>query len=290
MKTPNRITWRWAERDYGFRFSAGSGRRSSDHYQAARPGEFYVIPAGQRKLEKERAEELAALHPTPTAPTVVASPWRDYADEDLQLIQTHDGLCLNWAGCLSREEINRRETDGINRAREFVLEFATREIPVPITLETIQRIHTEMFGDIYPWAGQWRTVTLSKSGITWGVPPYGMEIAMKNFAEHTLKVTPFLSEDPAAVLTTIARIMGEYLALHPFREGNGRSAFLLGEIILVQNGLLPFDRHQRDRDQARYYAACEAARTRYDYTKLSDLLGEWQGEAQARFEADHPES
>lgn len=168
-----------------------------------------------------------------------------------------------------------------------MLEFATRETPAPITLETIQRIHTEMFGDIYPWAGQWRTVTLSKSGITWEVPPYGTEIAMKNFAEHTLKVTPFLSDDPAAVLATTARIMGEYLALHPFREGNGRSAFLLGEIILVQNGLLIFDRHQRDRDQARYYAACEAARTRYDYTKLSDLLGEWQSEAQDRFEAEH---
>ena len=35
------------------------------------------------------------------------------------------------------------------------------------------------------------------------------------------------------------------------------------------------------------HAACEAARTRYDYTKLSDLLGEWQAEAQARFEAEH---
>lgn len=289
MKTPHRFSWRWSERDFGFRFSAGSGRRSTDHYQAARPDEFYVIPAGQRKLEKERIEELAALHPTPTAPTVVVSPWRDYGDEDLQLIQTHDGICFNWAGCLSRAEINRHETDGVNRAREFVVEFATREIAAPLTLETIQRIHTDMFGEIYPWAGHWRTVTLNKAGITWGVPPYGMEIAMKNFAEHTLKATPFLSDDPAAVLATTARIMGEYLALHPFREGNGRSAFLLGEIILVQNGLLFFDRHQRDRDQARYYAACEAARTRFDYTKLTDLFIEWESETQARFHTENPD-
>ena len=64
MNTTQRITWRWAERDYGFRFCAGSGRRQSDHYQAARPGEFYVIPAGQRKLEKDRkSTRLNSSHP-----------------------------------------------------------------------------------------------------------------------------------------------------------------------------------------------------------------------------------
>jgi len=85
MKKSRRITWRWAERDYGFRFTVGSGRRTSDYYQAALPSEFYVIPASQRKLTKEHVEELAAEYPAPTAPSVVASPWRDYGDDDLQI-------------------------------------------------------------------------------------------------------------------------------------------------------------------------------------------------------------
>lgn len=281
-----RIAWRWTERDYGFRFRAGIGKRSTEHYQATKVGEYYVVPTSQRKLSKDRIEELASVATIPTAPTTVVMPWRDYGDQDLQLIQTQDGICLNWAGCLSHEEIRRRETDGINRTREFVIELANRRPHVGITPDTIQRLHKEMFSDIYPWAGQWRTVTVTKSGVTWDVPFQDMGITMKNFEAHTLNRTPFLAEEPEEALSFAARVLGEYIAIHPFRDGNGRSAFLLSEIILLQNGLLPFDRHQRDRDQARYYAACEAARTRFDYTPLSQLFIEWQGEAQEAFERE----
>jgi len=145
-----------------------------------------------------------------------------------------------------------------------------------------------MFGEIYPWAGQWRTVTLRKAGITWDVPPYGMEIAMKNFAcahPHSHAI-PFRRSRGCA---RNHRPHHRRIPCPPsLPRGERRSAFLMGEILLVQNGLLPFDRHQRQRDQTRYYSACESARTRYDYSKLTDLFIEWQGEAQGRFQAENP--
>ncbi len=291
MSTSSRVVWRWAEKDFGFRFLSGSGKRLAEYYQARKCNEFYHVPASQRKISKDRIDELATLVPAPTSPAIVANPWDQYAQEDHQLILSRDGKhCLNWAGCLDPAEIEQRETDGINRAGEFVFEYASRRPYAPISLETIQKIHTEIFGDIYPWAGEWRTVVISKAGITWDVPFHDMWIAMKNFETNTLNQAPFLSDDDGEVLDFIARVLGEYIAIHPFREGNGRSAFLLSEIILLQNGMLPFDRHQRDRDQARYYAACEAARTRFDYKPLSDLFRIWQEEAQEHFldqEGDH---
>ena len=39
--------------------------------------------------------------------------------------------------------------------------------------------------------------------------------------------------------------MGEFIAIHPFREGNGRTAFILGNLILMQNDLLPLDVYDR---------------------------------------------
>lgn len=284
MKKPSAITWRWEERDFGFRFLGGSGKRLAEYYQALKPGEFYHIPASQRKLAKERIDELARLFPTPTSPKLIANPWGEYAQEDYQLIVSNDTKqCLNWAGCLDQSEINRRETDGVNRAREYVLDLIQQNSTAPITLETIQRIHKEMFDELYPWAGEWRTVVISKAGITWDVPFHDMEIMMRNFETNTLNRTPFISDDDDAVLEFAARVLGEYIAIHPFREGNGRSAFLISEIILLQNGLLPSDRHQRDRDQARYYAACESARTRFDYHPLATLFKQWQEEAQEYF-------
>jgi cell filamentation protein len=276
------MVWRWAEKDFGFRFRDGSGKRAAEYYQAGSPDEFYHVSSGQRKLNKARMEELAALVSPPTAPTVVANPWKDYGNVDLQQITTPDGdPCLNWAGCLSKEEIKLRETLGVSRAKEFVADLATHEDAVPITLDLIIRIHTEMFGDIYPWAGQWRTVSLHKGdGPTrWPLPPFGMEPVMEEFARDVLSQTPLLSEDDDTVIAFLARFLCDYLALHPFREGNGRSAFILGDLILLQNGLATLDSYNRIRDEARYFAACDSGRLN-NYAPLGELLTEWQAERQ----------
>ena len=74
----SRLRWRWEEKDFGFRFRAGSGKRAAEHYQADAPGDFYVIPASQRKLTKPRTDALASLAEAPTSPRVVPNPWKDY--------------------------------------------------------------------------------------------------------------------------------------------------------------------------------------------------------------------
>lgn len=285
-KNSSRMLWRWAEKDFGFRFRDGSGKRAAEYYQAASSDEFYNVSAGQRKLGKSRIDELAVLMNPPTAPTVVANPWKDYGNPDLQQITTPEGdPCLNWAGCLSKEEIKLRETHGVSRAKESVADLATHEEPIAITLDLIIQTHTEMFGDIYPWAGQWRTVSLHKGdGPTrWPMPAFGLEPIIQQFEQAVLSQTPFLSEDDDAVLAFAAKFMGDYLAIHPFREGNGRSAFILTELILLQNDLVPLDEYNRRRDQTRYFTACDAARL-CRYEPLAELLTEWEAEAQTAFE------
>ena len=66
--SPSRLRWRWEERDFGFRFRAGTGPNAVEHYQAAASGAYYVVPASQRKLSKTRAAALAKLAKLPTAP------------------------------------------------------------------------------------------------------------------------------------------------------------------------------------------------------------------------------
>jgi cell filamentation protein len=201
------------------------------------------------------------------------------------MIAEPGGICLNWAGCLSQEELNLRETNGINRAKEFVADLALRADPAPITLDLIQRIHTEMFANIYPWAGKWRSVTLAKGDVTWSLPRYGWEPVFAEFERDVLALTPFFNADNRAVCEFVAKLMGEYIALHPFREGNGRSAFILTDLVLLQNGLVPLDAFIRMRDRERYFVACEAARLKKNYTPLADLIVEWEAEAQQGFDA-----
>ena len=282
----SRLRWRWETRDFGFRFRAGSGRRAAEHYQAGTPGDFYVIPANQRKLTKSRSDELATLAEAPTSPRIVPNPWKDY-DRDWDWIVGPDGILLNYAGCLDQEELHRREDEGVARAMEFVSVVLARPEPAPLTASLMQQVHRELMGEIYPFAGAWRTVALHKGeGPTkWPMPPGGIAPLMVLLDRDVLSRSPVISEDDTDVMDFAAEVMGEFIAIHPFREGNGRAAFILGNLILMQNDFLPLDVYDRRRDQGRYFEACDAARVKKDYEPMALLIREWEDAALERWEA-----
>lgn len=284
------IVWRWEEQDFGFRFRSGKGKSVAEYYQGRRPGEFYIVPTSQRKssLDAERIKELCRLMQAPTAPQVVASPWRDY-DQEWDWIVTDDGICLNYAGCLNEEEIHRREDEGVQRAMEFVTSLVERSEPVPLSVHLVQQIHRELMGVIYPFAGEWRKVPLHKGEgpIKWPYPPGGIQPLMDVMERDVLSRSPVISEEDAQVFAYTSEVMNELLAIHPFREGNGRTAFILGNLILMQNDMLPLSAYERRSDEARYFKACEAGRIYKKYKPLAELLGEWEARAIESWERIH---
>ena len=284
----SRLRWRWEEKDFGFRFRAGSGKRAAEHYQASVPGDFYVIPASQRKLSKSRADELSKRAAGPTSPRVVPNPWTDY-DQDWDWIVGPDGILLNYAGCLDQEELHRREDEGVARAMEFVSDLLSCPEPAPLTVSLVQQVHRELMGEIYPFAGAWRAVVLHKGErpIKWPMPPGGIEPLMEIFYLDVLSKSPVIAADDTEVIAFAAEVMGEFIAIHPFREGNGRAAFILGNLILMQNDLLPLDVYDRRHDQKRYFEACEAVRVKKDYVPMTSLIREWEDAVIDRWEASH---
>lgn len=283
----SRVLWRWTEKDFGFRFKSGGGKSKSDFYQASEAGTFYTVSAKHRKLSKQRIDELAAAVP-PTSPRVVPIPWQQY-ERNWDWITTADGILLNFAGCLDREEIERREDEGVQRAMELVMHLVERDAPAPITVPLIQQLHTELMGAIYPFAGRWREVGLTK-GVgpeKWPLPPAGIEPLMQVFEREVLARSPVISDADTDVFAFASEVMNELLAIHPFREGNGRTAFILGNLILMQNDLLPLNFYDRRTDEGRYFAACESGRIQKNYAPLAQLIAEWEEAALARWEDDH---
>jgi hypothetical protein len=61
----------------------------------------------------------------------------------------------------------------------------------------------------------------------------------------------------------------------------------MGNLILMQNNMLPLDHYERKRDEERYFDACEAGRIRADYGLLAELLAEWEMHSIERWEAEH---
>jgi cell filamentation protein len=86
----------------------------------------------------------------------------------------------------------------------------------------LKAIHRRIFQDVYDWAGQFRTVDLSKGGHLFARPPY-IESALQDLFRQ-LAGENFLRE---STVENFAQRAGFYLtemnAVHPFREGNGRT-------------------------------------------------------------------
>lgn len=284
----SRVRWRWEERDLGFRFRTGKGHLTNEYYQARSLGEYYIVPGAQRKLSTAQMEDLAKLAIAPTSSRIVANPWNNY-HRDWDWITTDDGICLNWAGCLDKEEIHRREDEGVQRAMDLVAELVVQEKPVPLTQNLLKQLHVELMGAIYPFAGEWRTVALHKgAGPTkWPLPPGGLQPLLDEMEREVLVRSPLITNDDNALFAYTSEVMNEILAIHPFRDGNGRTAFIIGNLLLMQNDMLPLAAYERQTDQCRYYAACEAGRLQKNYGPLAALLAEWEDRALARWREAH---
>ncbi|MGE4549658.1 MAG: Fic/DOC family protein [Intestinibacillus sp.] len=101
------------------------------------------------------------------------------------------------------------------------VELAENPVKDRYDLRHLQQIHKRLFGDIYAWAGQIRDVRIAK-GNMFCYPEYIRPMADEIFTrladENHLK-----GLNKAEFVERIAFYMGEVNALHPFREGNGRT-------------------------------------------------------------------
>lgn len=88
-------------------------------------------------------------------------------------------------------------------------------------LQHLQSIHHFLFSDIYEWAGELRTVDITK-GNKFCLFQYIENAASQTFNE--LRNEHYLIGQPLdAFIKRISYYLGEINAIHPFREGNGRA-------------------------------------------------------------------
>jgi cell filamentation protein len=102
--------------------------------------------------------------------------------------------------------------------------------PLPrgkLTVSHYKAIHKHLFQDVYRWAGSYRTVRISKGGSMFCYPEHidaQMKTVFRDLAENG-----YLADVSADEFSTsAARFLSALNAIHPFREGNGRTqnAFL----------------------------------------------------------------
>ena len=83
-------------------------------------------------------------------------------------------------------------------------------------------IHRHLFQDVYPWAGRPRIVRIAKGGNSFCYPEYINREMTKLFAGLAAD-NYFKDRDAGRFASNAAHFLAELNAIHPFREGNGRT-------------------------------------------------------------------
>lgn len=101
--------------------------------------------------------------------------------------------------------------------------------------------HRRWLGNVFDWAGKYRSVNVSKSGFTFAAA-HLIPGLMKGFEEKYLsRYTPCDEMSDEQLLDALSAVHIEFILIHPFREGNGRMGRLLATIMALQAGKPPMD-------------------------------------------------
>ena len=150
------------------------------------------------------------------------------------MLATHYPLLATSASEIRDAEV-LRAFEG--RASAFrILELQRRPLVGPYDRAHLQAIHKHIFQDVYEWAGKLRTVEIAKPGSPFFafqrfIVPSLDTLAAQLKAEGHLRG---LSADDFAIRA--GRYLGEVNAIHPFREGNGRTQQEFVRALALQAG------------------------------------------------------
>jgi cell filamentation protein len=128
------------------------------------------------------------------------------------------GVLRNRLGIVDRERLHNVEADLTLVA---LADLGIRILPGGYDLEHLRAFHREIFGDLYPWAGEIRVVRIARTDsfcLPQHIAAYSAEVFAELAKERHLRG---LSRE--SFVDRLTHYLAEVNAIHPFREGNGRT-------------------------------------------------------------------
>lgn len=157
---------------------------------------------------------------------------------------------------------SKRAMDGIEAAKlADATDWAIRHVAADqrFTTADICQWHRQWLGEVYPWAGEYRQVNVSKGSFVFAMAAQVPRLMQEFEREVLARYTPCTFDNPEKVLEALAITHCELVLIHPFREGNGRVSRLLSTLMALQAGLplLNFS-GVKGRQREAYFAAVQA--------------------------------
>lgn len=152
--------------------------------------------------------------------------------------------------------------------RNIVAQRTAEGVPTgDFNLDHLRAIHRHLFQDIYEWAGEIRTVEMSKGGSPF-LPTGRIVIGMEDVHRRIREQGYLKGQSPNGFAKEAGKIIGDINHVHPFREGNGRTQLqYLKQLTRHAGHGIALERL----DQQKWITASIAA-NRGDYDPMADAI------------------
>jgi Fic-DOC domain mobile mystery protein B len=134
---------------------------------------------------------------------------------------------LKRKGIGTRAELNRAEAENIRKAVVKYLAARPSRRSAPFTLSWVKRLHKQMFGEVWKWAGEFRREDINL-GCNWHQVPMQVQALLDDLA--------FWGVQGEGLPAQAVRLHHRAVQIHPFLNGNGRWARMLANIWLKRHG------------------------------------------------------
>jgi cell filamentation protein len=140
-----------------------------------------------------------------------------------------------------------------------------------ITVDEIKTWHRRWLGNVYEWAGEERSVNMSKGAFQFAAAAQIASLLNKFEQEFLRQYTHSTDYTLEQLIEAIAIVHIEFILIHPFRDGNGRLSRLLADVMAVQAGFQPLDYSCWDADKSAYFSAIEQGLS-MNYAPMKELV------------------
>ena len=181
-----------------------------------------------------------------------------------------DAVEDNLLGLTSKQTLNEAEVAGVVRAETWLTSL---DYPLTITEAFLRELHRTAFAHLYDWAGKWRTATPNVGSYV-PPPPARIPQLMYEFADDIhFRMRQTDAKRPDAVAGLLAFAHHKLVFIHPFTNGNGRTARLLTNALAYNYGYDEVILYQREASETRrkYLQAIQLG-DNYDLSLLQGLI------------------
>ena len=212
-------------------YSFKSQKNSKIHYWYKTDNKYFESQKPPNTILKTIDTEA----PYPDTQNIIENPWLEWEYDDIQKIITAGGVCINYMAITDSDIVQRAEDLRLLEVYDDIV--CNFDISIIFGFDMVQQWHKDIFQNIYPFAGDIRTVEMSKGEDDehW---VWRMEFlkALPQLDKQIKKVVKSEYKDVKSIAYDLSMMLSEFLFIHPFREGNGRISRLLSDVILAKNG------------------------------------------------------